>query len=153
MKSKNTTTLGAIGAALGKGLIAGAAGTIAITVSQMIEMKITGRKPSNAPAEAVEKTLNIEPKPGNKETFSNEVHWVYGTAWGAIRGLLSLTGMNSAAATSTHFAAVWGAALAIQPGLKIGPGITEMEPKDIAVDIFHHAVYAAVTGAVYDAID
>lgn len=41
MKSKNTTTLGAIGAALGKGLIAGAAGTIAITVSQMMEMKIT----------------------------------------------------------------------------------------------------------------
>ena len=152
MKSKKSTTLGAIGAAIGKGLIAGAAGTAAITLSQMIEMKITGRSPSDAPAEAVEKALDIEPKPGNKEALSNKVHWVYGTAWGALRGLLAITGMTTVAATSAHFAAVWGTALAIQPGLKLGPPVSDMEAKDIAVDIFHHAVYAAVAGTVYDAI-
>lgn len=151
--SHESTILGALGAAIGKGLIAGAAGTLAITVSQMIEMRITGRKPSNAPAKAVKKTLHIEATPGNKEEFSNEVHWAYGTSWGVLRGLLSLAGINGFVATTTHFAAVWGTAITIEPRLDIAPPINEWEPKDIAVDIFHHLVYAVVAGLVYDAID
>jgi hypothetical protein len=35
-KSHEATTLGSLGAAIGKGLIAGLAGTVAITISQMI---------------------------------------------------------------------------------------------------------------------
>ncbi|MGH2649221.1 MAG: hypothetical protein ACRDE8_16695, partial [Ginsengibacter sp.] len=107
-KSHESTALGALGAAIGKGLIAGIAGTIAITVSQMIEMRITGRKPSTAPAKAVKKTLHIQAVKGNTETFSNEVHYAYGTTWGIPRGLLSLIGLNGFAATAAHFAALWG---------------------------------------------
>lgn len=151
--SHESTILGALGAAIGKGLIAGAAGTLAITVSQLIEMRITKRKPSDAPAKAVKKTLHIEATPGNKEEFSNEVHWAYGTSWGALRGLLSLAGINGFAATSIHMAAVWGTAITIEPKLDIAPPLKEWESKDIAVDIFHHLVYAVVAGLVYDAID
>ena len=151
--SHESTVLGAIGAAIGKGLIAGAAGTLAMTVSQMIEMRITKRNPSNAPAKAVKKTLHIQPTPGNKEEFSNEVHWVYGSSWGVLRGLLSMAGINGFAATATHFAAIWGTAITIEPKLDIAPPIKEWETKDIAVDIFHHLVYAMVSGLVYDAID
>ena len=151
--SHESTILGALGAAIGKGLIAGVAGTLAMTVSQMIEMRITKRKPSNAPAKAVKKTLHIKPSEENKDEFSNEVHWVYGTTWGIARGLLSLAGLNGFAATSLHFAALWGTAITIEPNLDIAPPITEWEPKDIAVDIFHHAVYVLVAGLVYDSID
>ena len=152
-KSHEATAVGAIGAALGKGLIAGLAGTLAMTVSQMIEMKITKRKPSNAPAEAVKKTLHIEAIPGHEKEFSNEVHYVYGTSWGVVRGLLSLVGLTGFAATSLHFAAVWGTAITIEPKLDIAPPVSEWETKDIAVDILHHAVYGIVTGMVFDAID
>ena len=151
--SHESTLPGGLGAAIGKGLIAGLAGTIAMTVSQMIEMKITKRKPSSAPADAVKKTLHIEPEPGNKETFANEVHYVYGTSWGVVRGLLSLVGLTGFAATSVHLAAVWGTAITIEPKLDIAPPVTQWKPKDIAVDIFHHAVYAIVAGIVFDAID
>lgn len=152
-KSHESTVLGAIGAAIGKGLIAGAAGTVAITLSQMIEMRITKRKPSDAPVKAVKKTLHIEPEPGNKGAFADEVHWVYGSSWGVFRGLLSLAGLTGFAATTAHMAAIWGTAITIEPKLDIAPPITEWEPKDIAVDFFHHAVYALVAGLVYDAID
>lgn len=151
--SHESTALGALGAAIGKGLIAGLAGTLAITVSQMIEMRITKRKPSDAPAKAVKKTLHIEASPGNKEEFSTEVHWVYGTSWGVLRGLLSLIGLNGFAATAVHMTAVWGTAITIEPKLDIAPPIKEWETKDIAIDIFHHAVYAIVAGLVFDAID
>ncbi len=151
--SHESTALGSLGAAIGKGLIAGIAGTIAMTVSQMIEMKITGRKPSDAPAKGAKKVLHIKPEPANKKTFSNEVHYVYGTSWGVVRGLLSLVGLTGFAATSVHLAAIWGTAITIEPKLDIAPPVTEWEPKDIAVDIFHHAVYALVAGLVFDAID
>ena len=115
--SHESTAPGKLGAAIGKGLIAGLAGTLAMTVSQMIEMKITKRKPSTAPADAVKKALHIIPEPGNKKTFSNEVHYVYGTSWGVVRGLLSLVGLTGFAASSAHFAAVWGTAITIEPAL------------------------------------
>jgi hypothetical protein len=151
--SYESTTLGELGAAIGKGLIAGLAGTIAITISQMIEMKITKRKASTAPATAVKKTLHIEATPGNKEEFSNEVHWVYGTSWGIMRGLLSMAGIRGFAATSLHLASIWGTAVNIQPKLDIAPPLSEWKTKDIAIDILHHTVYAVVTGLVFDAID
>lgn len=151
--SREATLLGELGAAIGKGLIAGFAGTIAITISQAIEMKITNRKSSNAPAKAVKKALQIEALPGSKEEFSNEVHWVYGTSWGVMRGLLSMAGITGFAATALHMAAVWGTAVNIQPRLDIAPPLSEWKPKDIAIDLLHHAVYAIAAGLVYDAID
>ena len=151
--SHESTAPGKLAAAIGKGLIAGLAGTLAMTASQMIEMKITKRKPSDAPAKAVKKTLHIEPSKGYKMKFSNEVHFVYGTSWGVVRGLLSLMGLTGFAATSIHLAALWGTAITIEPKLDIAPPVTQWKPKDIAVDIFHHAVYAIVAGIVFDAID
>lgn len=54
--------LSTVGGALGKGLIAGFAGTVAITISQMIEMKITKRSTSNAPVAVGGKALGVEPR-------------------------------------------------------------------------------------------
>ena len=53
--------LGDLAAAVGKGLFAGAAGTVAMTVSSTIEMKLRGRLPSSAPARAAAKLLGVEP--------------------------------------------------------------------------------------------
>jgi len=152
--SHESTLLGTLGAAIGKGLIAGLAGTAAITISQMIEMKITKRKSSNAPAKAVKETLHIEAaSPEDNEEFSNEVHWTYGTCWGVMRGLLSIAGIKGFTATTLHLASIWGTAVTIQPKLDIAPPLSEWEPKDIAIDILHHTVYAVVAGLVFDAID
>jgi hypothetical protein len=64
-----------IAGAIGKGLMAGAAGTLAITLAQMIEMKITKRKPSAAPAEAAEKVLKVKPETEEvKQKFSQQIH-------------------------------------------------------------------------------
>src|SRR5664279_458318 len=144
-RSHESTALGALGAAIGKGLIAGCAGTIAMTISQKIEMKLTGRKPGQATVKAVKKVLHIHPDPGNAEQFSNEIHYTYGSANGVLRGLLSLAGITGFAATSLHLAAIWGTAITIEPALDIAPPVSQWKPKDIAIDIFHHAVYAVVT--------
>ncbi|MDQ4028447.1 MAG: hypothetical protein M3214_10430, partial [Actinomycetota bacterium] len=45
---------------IGKGLLAGIAGTAAMTVSSTIEMKVRAREASSAPAKAAEKVLGIK---------------------------------------------------------------------------------------------
>lgn len=153
MNIKEDKGIKIIGAAIGIGIIAGIVGTAAITLSQMIEMKIDGREPSDAPVKAVGKTLNVAPTAENKkETLSQEIHWTYGTSWGIARGLIALTGLKGLPASLLHFAAIWGTELLMLPALKLAPQVTEEKPKEIAVDALHHAVYAAATGLAFDAM-
>jgi hypothetical protein len=137
--------------AIGLGLLAGLAGTAAITLSQMIEMRITKRKPSTTPIDAASKVLDITAVSDTKKTaVSQEVHWAYGTTWGIARGIISMTGLKGWAADLAHFASIWGASLVMLPSLKVAPPVTEEKPKQIGIDVLHHAVYAIATGLVMD---
>ena len=158
--------VGKVGSAIGKGLIAGIAGTIAITIAQMIEMKITGREPSNAPAEVGGKVLGVKPrgadrkkkgakksdKEVNQEKFSQLMHWGYGTGWGVCRGLLSLANVKGPAASAIHFGAVWGTELVMIPSMTKSPPATEWGAKVLSKDALLHLVYAIAAGATFDAI-
>ena len=154
MRLHEENTLGEVASALGKGLLAGLAGTVAITVSQMIEMKITGRKPSEAPVKVAAQVTGAAPaNDSEKEKVSNEIHFAYGTSWGAVRGLIGLAGLKGLPATAVHFAAIWAAELIMLPKYDAAPPVNEQEPKSVAIDAFHHAVYAVASGLVYDALD
>ena len=137
---------------IGKGLAAGLVGTAAMTVSSTVEAKLRGREFSDAPAKAAEKALGIEKfeSPRAESRFSNLVHWGYGTGWGAVRGLLGTTGLSPKAATAAHGAAVWGQAVVMLPTLDVAPPITLWGKEEIAIDVFHHAVYATATGLAYE---
>jgi hypothetical protein len=77
--------IGNLASAAGRGLLAGAIGTAAMTVSSTLEMKLRGRPSSSAPADAASKVLGVEPIDEAAEArFSTLVHWGYGTAWGAL---------------------------------------------------------------------
>jgi len=142
-----------IALAIGTGVLAGIAGTAAITLSQMIEMKITGRKPSNVPAAAAEKVLDIRAATENdRSSLSQEVHWAYGTLWGLPRGVLSGLGIRSWPASLLHFAAIFTGALTIPAALEVSSPPKEWSAKELATDALHHAVYACAAGWVADRI-
>lgn len=146
--------IGDIGSAIGKGLLAGAAGTLAITAFQMVEMKATGREESTAPADAAGKVLEIQPRnEAGKTRLNQATHWLYGIAWGVPRALLGALGMRDPAATAVHFGAVWGSALTMPAALDVAPPPTEMETKELAMDAARHAVYAVATGLAFDLLD
>ncbi len=146
--------LGDTAGAVGKGLFAGAAGTVAMTVSSTLEAKLRERGSSSAPADAAGKMLGVQPRDAEgKARFSNIVHWSYGTSWGAVRGLLHATGMGNAAATAAHFSAVWGSAQVMLPSLDVAPPPWKSPPKEIAIDAFHHAVYALATSIAFVALE
>jgi len=124
---------------IGKGLVAGAAGTVAMTVSQAIDQKIRGREPSTAPAEALENVTGIDPDTRRGEQRLNQAtHFAYGTAWGVPRALLGLTGLPGPAATLLHFVAVQGAAMVMLPAVDVAPPPTEWGAEEIGIEAFHH---------------
>lgn len=152
-KSQERTAIGKLGSAIGKGLIAGLAGTIAMSVSQAIERRINKGSVDLTAAKAVEKLFDIGPEPGTEEILAQEVHYVYGTLWGSARGILSLCGLRGFEATASHFAALWSTALAVETGLDLAPPVEERQDRELLMSAVHHLVYAVVAGLVYDAID
>ena len=145
---------GDIAAAVGKGLVAGCIGTMAMTVSSSIEAKIRDRESSTAPADAAAKVLGIKPE-GEKEKarFSTMVHWSYGTGWGVLRGLLSLVALPAPLPAVAHYAAVWGGQLVMLPALEVAPPVKEWGSTELAIDAFHHGVYATATSLAYRYLD
>jgi hypothetical protein len=136
---------------IGRGLVAGLAGTAAMTVSSTLEARLRGRAASSAPARATAKVLGIASFEDDRAAarFNDLSHWGYGTGWGVVRGLLSALGLSPRAATIAHGAAIYGAAQVTLPALDIAPPAVFWPKEEIAIDAFHHAVYAAATGGAY----
>jgi len=141
--------------ALGKGLVAGLVGTAAMTLSSSLEMKRRGRAASSAPASAAAKILGVEPTgEAERERFSNLVHWGYGATWGAVRGLIGVTGLSGPKAAAAHYGLVWASELVMLPSLGIGvPPVWKWGGKEVGIDALHHLVYAAATSAAYESLD
>jgi hypothetical protein len=149
-----SVSLGDVAADFGKGLFAGLVGTVAMTVSSTLEMKLSGRGASQTPAEAAEEVLGVEPEDEESEArFSNLVHWGYGTGWGSVRGLLATAGLSGPAATAAHLALVWGSEQVILPALNVSAPVFKYGSKATATDLLHHAVYATATGLAYSYLD
>jgi len=143
-----------VASAVGKGLFAGAVGTVSMTVSSTVEVKVRGRGSSSAPADAAGKVLGVQPRDEDGQArFSTAVHWGYGIGWGAARGLIELAEPSPRTAAATHFAAVWGSSLVMLPALDVAPAPWKQPPSGVAMDAFHHMVYAAGTSAAYAVID
>ena len=140
--------------AIGRGLVAGLAGTAAMTISSTVEARLRGRAFSTAPSRATAKVLGISEFDSDlaQARWNDLSHWGYGTGWGVLRGLLGASGLSPHAATLTHGAAIYGAAQVTLPALEITPPSIFWGAREVAIDAFHHAVYAAVTGAAHTAL-
>lgn len=142
--------IGRIAGRIGIGLVAGAAGTAAMTLVQKIEMKMTDREPSTMPAEAVDEIADLAPEDEEKrERFSNLVHWGYGTSLGAVRGVLASTPLPATAADAAFFAAIWAAPMVVLPALDLSPPPTEWDAGTLAKDFGHHLVYASTVALAW----
>jgi hypothetical protein len=144
-----------LASSIGKGLVAGVVGTAAMTVSSTVEARLRHRKPSSAPARATARVLGITSFEDDiaRARFNDLSHWGYGTGWGVARGLLDAVGLPPRAATLAHGVAIWASAQVTLPVLDISPPAIFWAPQEIAIDAFHHAVYAAATGIAYELLN
>ena len=140
---------------IGNGVIAGVAGTAAMTLSSTVEAKLRGRPFSTAPAKAAARALGIETFEDGAAyaRFSNLVHWGYGTGWGVARGMLRALGIGPRLATPAHFAVLWGSALYTLPKYEVAPPVTQWGREEVAIDVFHHLVYVTAAGIAFELLE
>ncbi|MCC9137703.1 hypothetical protein ACFSKU_02660 [Pontibacter silvestris] len=152
-EDRSVSVTARVAGAVGRGLVAGLLGTAAMTVAQMIEMKLSGRGSSDTPYQAVKKVFGIKAESDeDKETITNFTHFAYGTAWGVPRALLAEFGATGVAGTLAHFGAVWGTEITVLPSMDVEEPITTWKPKAISEDALMHGIYATATGLVADAL-
>jgi hypothetical protein len=139
---------------IGRGLVAGLIGTAAMTVSSTLEAKLRDRAGSTTPADAAERVLGIVEfdSEAREQRFSQLVHWAYGTAWGAARGLLRAFGLGPRAATGAHFALVYGGEQVMLPALGVTPPATQWGAEEVGIDMLHHSVYVLATAKAFEAL-
>jgi hypothetical protein len=122
-----------------------------MTIAQVIEMKTKNRPASTAPAQAVEKILDIDVADEHAaQRLSQLTHFAYGSAWGLARGAMGALGMRAASANSVHLLLVWGAALAMLPSLGLAPPVTKWSRAQVVEDFGFHALYAIATGVTFE---
>lgn len=134
---------------IGKGLVAGAIGTAAMTASSSLEARLRDRGSSSTPADAAAAVLGVRPTEDGEERFNQLAHWGYGTSLGTIRGVIGWMGFKGTVGNVLHLGAIWGLEQVVLPATDASPPATEWGAQEIAIDLVHHTVYAATTGMAY----
>ena len=94
---------------LSHGVAAGVAGTVVMTAFQkLVEMPLTQRAESFAPADFAEKVLPIETRSAEGRQRLNYVtHFSLGMMWGAAYGVAALKGLRGQKAVHAVFGTVY----------------------------------------------
>ncbi len=145
----------AILGAVGVGLAAGAVGTVALTLAEKAEMRLTGRAASTVPGQVGAKLAGRDPEaePALVERLNPVVHWGHGISLGAVRGLLDVAGLGAPGATATFYALVWGGDAALYRALGLAPPPWRWERKELLTDLYGKGVLALATSGAYILLD
>jgi len=137
-------------AAVGRGAVAGLAGGAAMTAFQRaVEMPLTGREDSFAPAMLAEKLLGIRTRGRGRQRVNTATHVALAVGWGAVFGVAGHLGLRGSRAVGAVFAAMYPGDLALATALGIYEP-TRWSRKDWAIDVGDKLVLAAATGQVFD---
>jgi len=150
-----------------RGLVAGVAGTAAMTALQTVTQKLQGGEDSEQPpekwsdapapaqvaekaAETVGESLPIDKAPA----IGNVMHWLYGTSWGAGYAIsrLGVRGVGFAPAGIGFGAAVWAASYAELVPMGIYKPPSQYPMKDLALDACYHLAYGVAVAATFEAL-
>ena len=71
---------------------------------------------------------------------------------GTVRALLARTGLRGPGAAVAHFALMWSGDVMLYKGLGIATWPWQWTPEELAPDVLHKGIYAAVTGAAYEVL-
>ncbi len=136
---------------IGRGVVSGLAGTAVMTVFQkLVEMPLTGRADSYAPAEFAAKVApgELSSRVG-RDSLNYGTHFALGTLWGAAFGVAAAKGLRGAKAVGVVFGVVYAGDVLLNTALGLYQPST-WSKKDWAIDVVDKLVQAAATGAVLD---
>jgi hypothetical protein len=115
-----------------------------------VEMPLTGRGDSYAPADLAYKLLPIRSRRRRTRRRVNyATHFALGIGWGMARGAVSRAELRGQKAVATVFATMWPGDVAIVTALKLDDP-RRWSGRDLAIDVVDKLVLAQATGVIYD---
>ena len=139
---------------VGRGFAAGVVGTVALTIAEKAEMKLTGREPSTIPGQVGARLSGHDPQADADlvERLNPVVHWAHGISMGVVRASLDAAGMSRRSASVAFFPMLWGSDAALYATLGIAPPPWRWSRGDLATDLYGKGVLAFATSGAYVAI-
>jgi hypothetical protein len=136
-----------------RGVASGVAGTVAMTAFQkLVEMPLTKRGESYAPADFAEKITSLDvPTHEGRRRLNYVTHFSLGMMWGAAYGIAALKGLRGQKAVHTVFGVVYTGDVLLNTALGLYSP-TQWSKKDLIVDVVDKYVQAQATGAVFDRV-
>jgi uncharacterized protein YndB with AHSA1/START domain len=139
--------------ALARGVVAGLAGAATMSVSTNVEMRVRGRKPSDAPAKTIERLLGTKIRGRRKRLRAAAAgHVVASLGVGLARGVMDAAGVPPAAAAAGTGALAMLPELVVVPATGAAPPPWQWSPDEAAVSVLHHGVYVGTVVGVYAAL-
>ena len=132
-------------------MLAGLAGTVVMTAFQeLVEMPLTGRSESFAPADFAARVTPADPATlKGRRRLNWGTHFALGAMWGAAHGVAAARGLRGQRAVNTVFAVVYVGDVALNTALGLYSP-RRWSPRDLVVDVVDKYVQAQATGAVFD---
>jgi hypothetical protein len=136
-----------------RGVAAGVAGTAVMTAfQQLVEMPLTGRSESFAPADFAEEVTTLRTgSPRSRRRLNWVVHFALGTLWGAAYGIAAVRGLRGQRAVNAVFGVVYVGDVAANTALGLYRPL-QWSAKDVLIDVVDKYVQAQATGAVFDRV-
>jgi len=139
-----------------KGALAGAAsgllGAAVMTAAEKVEQLATKRPNSYVPGRTLSHVLGLDRPDRDSWPRNMAMHYGTGAMAGALRGVMSASNLRGPAASWMH---TW-VRLSIDQTLENATGVGAPPPTwprdEVAIDVFHKAVYSFATGAIADAL-
>ncbi len=140
--------------AIGRGGAAGFAGAMAMSVSTNVEMRLRGRPPSDAPAQAISRLLGVDAH-GERRKLQLALagHLATSVALGAARGVMARRGVPPAPSGAALFTLAMIPEIVVVPALGAAAPPWRWSATDAAVSVLHHGVYALTTNAAFGVLE
>lgn len=139
------------GSILGRAVLAGIAGTMVMTAFQkFVEMPLTGRSDSYAPANLAERLLPVHPSTPEARTRLNYgTHFALGVMWGSAYGVAVVAGLHGQKAVNTVFGVIYTGDVLMNTALGLyQPG--KWSAQEWTVDVLDKYIQAQATGFIFD---
>lgn len=145
-------------AAVGRGVGAGVAGALVMSISTNTEMRLRGRRPSYAPAAALARVFGLSGPLSTRtrrrrRRLASAGQLATSVALGTARAAIGRAGLRGAPAGGALFALAMAPEAVIVPALGGSPPPWRWSAADGAITVLHHGVFALTTNVVYEVLD